>query len=59
MPHFSCHIEFYLRNNPVLDVFLSQLEITRSSYKVEGLPTIEFKDTNPMAEESRLREYKI
>ena len=54
---FCDNFEFYLRNNPVLDVFLSQLEITRSSYKVEGLPTIEFKDTNPIAEESRLHEY--
>ncbi len=54
---FCDNFESYLRNNPVLDVFLSQLEITRSSYIVDGLPTIEFNDTNPIAEESRLREY--
>lgn len=53
---FCNNFESYLRNNPVLEVFLSQLQITKSSYKVEGLPTIEFKDTNPISAESMMQE---
>ncbi len=53
---FCDNFESYLRNNPVLDAYLSQLQITRSSYKVDGLPTIEFNDTNPIADESMMQE---
>lgn len=53
---FCDNLQSYLTNNPVLDMFLSQLHVTRSSYKIEGLPTIEFTDINPIKEESMMRE---
>ena len=53
---FCDNLESYLKNPPIVKMYLDQLETCDCSYKLNGLPEIIFRSVNPVNEKSKLIE---